>query len=120
MGEKAAVGILGAGAGLAIGYFLPQIIPKPKITISPNPATPGENITFTFTGFPPNASLVSMGGGTNGIGSGLYNLGATDEQGNLVVTGPVPSNLTSGNVVLYVAFDAQNPAIFATALYYAA
>jgi hypothetical protein len=57
-----------------------------------------------------------MGGGTNGIGSAPYNLGQTDQNGNLQIVGAAP-NLTSGTIVLYVAFAAANPNIFATAIY---
>lgn len=118
-GKEAATGAIGAGIGLAIGYFLPMIIPKPKVAISPNPITPGQTIRFTYTGFPPNASLMSMGGGTGGIGSAPYNIGAVDQNGNMTITGSAP-NLPEGSVVLYVVFVATNPKIFATALYYVA
>jgi hypothetical protein len=109
----AAVGI--AGAGVALGYFLPALF-KPKITISPNPATAGAIVTFTYSGFRPNSSLMSMGGGTGGIGSAPLNIGGTDQNGNLKIIGAAP-DLQSGTKVLYVVFDAANPEIFATAIY---
>lgn len=109
----AAVGL--AGAGVAIGYFLPALF-KPKITISPNPVAAGTMVTFTYSGFRPNSSLMSMGGGTGGIGSAPYNIGATDQNGNLQIVGAAPE-LPSGSKVLYVAFDTADPSIFATAVY---
>ena len=110
--------VIGLGVGLAAGYFVPMILPKPKVTISPNPVTPGQNVTFTFTGFPPNVSLLSMGGGTNGIGSAQINIGAVDKNGNLTITGPAPTNVIAGTVVLYIAFVATNPTINASTAYY--
>jgi len=118
MSAKAiAAAIIGIGAGLAAGYFIPMILPKPKVTINPNPIVSVQNVTFTITGFPPNTSLLSMGGGTNGIGSAPLNIGATDGTGKLVISGPAPK-LTPGSVVLYVAFAAANPTIYASAAYY--
>jgi hypothetical protein len=111
------VGILGiAGSGLALGYLAANTF-KPKITISPNPVTPGALVTFEYSGFPPFTGLVSMGGGTNGIASGPVTIGSTDQNGNLQIVGPAPTNIPSGTKILYVAFDAANPEIFATAIY---
>lgn len=116
-GKAIAAAIIGVGIGLAAGYFIPMILPKPKVTITPNPVVSGQNVTFTMTGFPPNTSLMSMGGGTNGIGSAPMNIGATDSTGKLAMTGPAP-RITPGTVVLFVAFAAGNPTIYASAAYY--
>jgi hypothetical protein len=118
-GRAIAAAIIGVGAGLAAGYFLPMILPKPKVTITPNPVVAGQSVTFTFTGFPPNTSLMSMGGGTNGIGSAPMNIGATDSTGKLVITGPAPQ-LSPGIVILYIVFAAANPTIYASTAYYVA
>jgi len=109
----AGIGLLGAGA--ALSYFIPQYF-KPKITISPNPVTPGIMVTYKYSGFPPNTPLMSMGGGNNGIGSAPYDIGQTDQNGNLTIVGAAPT-LLSGTVILYVAFAAGNPTIYATAIY---
>ena len=109
----AGIGLVGAGAALA--YFVPQFF-KPKITISPNPATPNTMVTFSYTGFPPNTALMSMGGGNNGIGSAPYNIGQTDQNGSITIIGAAPS-LPSGTIILYAVFVAQNPTIYATAIY---
>jgi len=109
----AAVGLLGVGAALA--YFIPPLF-KPKITISPNPATPGTSLTFRYSGFPHNIALMSMGGGNNGIGSAPYNIGQTDQNGNLTIVGEAP-NLPHGTIILYGVFAAQNPNIYAWAIY---
>jgi hypothetical protein len=111
MAKEVAAAILGALAGLGAGYVLPSILPKPKIAV----VTVGGQGTFKMSGFPPNTALMSMGGGTNGIGSAPYNLGSTDQNGNLTVSGAEPS-LPSGTVVLYVVYCAQNPKTFATAI----
>jgi hypothetical protein len=118
-GKAIAAAIIGIGVGLAAGYFIPMILPKPKVTITPNPVTPGQTVTFTITGFPPNTSLMSMGGGTGGIGSAPLNIGATDSTGKLVISGAAP-NLSPGSIVLYVAFAAANPTIYASTAYYVA
>ena len=115
--STAAAAVIGAGAGLAIGYFLPQILPKPKVTISPNPITAGQTVTFTFSGFPPNTGLVSFGYGTNAIGSAETTIGTTDSTGTLIISGAAPS-IPSGTVILYVAMVAANPTIYATTNYY--
>ena len=116
MGNEVLAGIVGAAGGAAAAYFLPSMF-KPKITITPNPATAGQLIIFSYTGFPPNTPLMGMGGGTRGIGSAPYNLGATDAAGNLQLQGPAPSNLIAGDIILYVVFAADDPRIFATAIY---
>ena len=95
--------LVGLGAGLATGYYLP-IMGKPKITI--------QGSTWTFSGFPPFVPLMSMGGGTGGIGSAPIDIGQTDANGKLVLTG-VPQ-VPEGNTVLYVVYVATEPSIFAT------
>jgi len=115
MVNPAVFAVAGLGAGVAIGYLLPSMF-GPKITISPNPAAKGQAITFTYSGFPANTALMSMGGGTNGIGSAPINIGQTDQNGNLQINGTAP-DLQSGTTILYVIFAAQNPNTYATTVY---
>lgn len=86
-----------------------------KVTISPNPARSGDVVTWSFSGFPPNVQLKSMGGGTGGIGSSPVVIGTTDANGNLVIQGG--PDMPIGNTVLYAVFVATNPEIFAVTTY---
>lgn len=98
--------VAGFGAGFATGYYLPYISGGPKITVV--------GTTWTYSGFPANVPLMSVGGGTGGIGSAPINLGQTNANGTLVISGvpPVPA----GNTVLYIAFVATEPSIYATTI----
>lgn len=58
--------VAGFGAGFAAGYYLPYAS-GPKITVV--------GTTWTYSGFPANVPLMTMGGGTGGIGSAPTNLG---------------------------------------------
>jgi hypothetical protein len=115
-GKAVAAVIISLVAGGAAGALIPSLL-KPKITISPNPVTAGTLVTFTYTGFPPNTGLMSMGGGTQNIaGSGPIVIGQTDQNGSLQIIGTAP-NLPSGIKILYVVFATADPSIFATAIY---
>jgi hypothetical protein len=119
-GKVAAVGLIGVGIGTAIGYFLPPLImPKPKITISPNPVIANQLVTFAFTGFPPLTPIVTFGEGTNGVASSATIAGTTDAAGNLTISAAAP-NLPSGTIILYVAMAANNPTSYAAANYFVA
>lgn len=98
--------LIGMGTGLGIGYMAPNLF-KPSISI----ASGG---VWTFSGFPANSALMSMGGGTSGIGSAPTSIGQTDANGKLVITGA--PTIPAGNTVLYVVFVAANPEIFATTI----
>ena len=106
MVSRRMVAVIGA-AGVIVGYVAGAgVIGKPKITISGN--------TWTYSGFPALVPLMGMGGGTGGIGSAPVNLGGTDAKGTLVLTG-MPA-VPAGNTVLYIAFVATDPAIYATSV----
>ena len=115
-GKAVAAVILSLAAGGVAGALIAPMF-KPKITIEPTPSPAGTMITFTYTGFPPNTGLMSMGGGTqNVVASAPYNIGQTDQNGNLQIIGAAP-NLSSGIKILYIAYSVADPSIYATAIY---
>lgn len=111
MVDRRVLGGFAVGLGVGLGGSLLVLTGgKPQISITGT----GASTVWTFSGFPPNVPLMSMGGGTGGIGSAPTNIGQTDANGVLVMTG-APA-IPAGNTVLYTVFVATNPTIYAVAV----
>ena len=84
MVNPAIIGVIGLGAGAAIGYVAASTMGTalPKITLSKYQVPVGQTYTITCENFPPNTQLVAPQSINPNV---TVNMGITDGQGKLTL-----------------------------------
>jgi hypothetical protein len=106
-----AIGLIALVAGIAIGYAVTYAVPfalptssKPSISLSANSVKTGEEYRAKFVGFP--AKTVLYGWTVNEDPPRMFEVGTTDDKGELEVTSNAPQ--TPGTWLIVACDKAQN------------